>query len=962
MSLKRTVLAHASTLTAILFALSVPWIPCPAAAGELPLSPERRAVPGEAGPVEALTYSNPVANGVAVAGSWDQWRGRLELSRPDDPWVLKIALLELSRGRYEFKFLVDGAYEPGENRVFYVNDEGLLRRPPDVLQSATLEQPDRITVRFARRMPYSLDWSIQLDPPVGIRRVEALSMEGADVLRGYRMDGAWVEFIFDPAVYGIRLAPDGYVVVAGNAKGWQPDAKDWRMRKGADGLHRLSVPLSTLQPPPDEDTLQFKFVVNGHQWQSAPAKAPNAIADGRGNTNLHLDPNHGDGVDGLVVTTEGALSVTNSYLLLIDGVAEETAWVPVALGAGMLDRWSTTRALGASMDPSTGRAILRLFAPRASDVRLRLYDDPSYDRAGPDGTVAPATSVLESAMSLTQSDGVWEAKGIDLPPGTYYSFTVDGPTGPGEGFDPWTQVADPYARAVAHARGNAIALDPGVTNRWFSGWTDQAYRPPAREDLVIYETHVRHFTQDASSGVPGEVRGKFAGLPATVGTGTGLDHLRDLGVNAIELMPLQEFDNGEDQHNWGYATAFFFAPEASYGRAPLEGSQYYEFKQMVNDLHEQGFAVILDVVYNHAGHPNVFQLTDRPYFFRLRPDLGYMNFSGVGNDFRTEAPMMRRLIIDNVLYFMKEHHVDGFRFDLAELIDRKTLMALRDAAREVNPEVILISEPWSFRGNHKQELKGTGWAAWNDDFRNVVKDFVRHGADRERLKSAVFGTVDAWAANPMQSVNYLESHDDMALADELSSAPGQDGRQLSEADVRKHRLAATILFTSLGIPMLSEGQEFLRSKHGIRNTYDQGDRVNALRWADRDRPGAKETLAYYRGLIELRQSEAGRAFRVAERPDDGYYRFIEPAEPRTLGYVVNADGRRPGGRFLVLANAADEPTEFTLDLPEGTWRLVGHGEEIRPEGWEDRGLVGGETVSVTVPGMSAHIYRDEEKR
>ena len=700
-------------------------------------------------------------------------------------------------------------------------------------------------------------------------------------------------------------------------------------------------------------------MIDGHAWQRVPDGAPNAVADGRGNTNLLLDPAAGEGVEGVLLTTAAPLALTNSYLLLVDRLAEETAWAPVALGEAILDRWRSDKPLGAEVDLPGGPTTFRLFAPRAGAVELSLYEAPTPAlNPGPGGPSAEAYAV--TGMTRDSDGGVWEAQVEGNLTGAGYAYGVDGPAGPGEGFDPLTRFADPYARAVAHARGSAILVNPQATNRWFGGWTDQAFEPPAPEDLVIYETHIRHFTRDPSSGVAPELRGRFAGVAASLGTGTGLDHLKQLGVNAIELMPVQEFDNGVDDHNWGYATAFFFAPEASYGRAPLEGSQYYEFNQMVNDLHRQGFAVILDVVYNHAGHPNVFQLTDRPYFFRLRPDLSYENYSGVGNDFRTEAPMMRRLIVENVLYWMQEHHVDGFRFDLGELIDLETLMQVRDAARAVNPDVILISEPWSLRGNHKHQLRGTGWASWNDDFRNLVKGFVTSGAERGALMTVIGGTVEAWTETPMQSINYLESHDDMALADEFSTAPGRDGRTLIERDVRLNRLAATMLMTSLGIPMIGEGQEFLRSKHGIRNTYNRGDEVNALHWNDRDRPRAEQTLAYYRGLIALRQSEAGRSFRVRERPPSTYIRWALPLEPRAITYVVNVYREREGAPFAVMVNAADRPVDFTFHLPEGRWRMVGDGERIRLGGWPEHDVIGrDQPVTFTVPALTAHIYRHE---
>ncbi len=203
----------------------------------------------------------------------------------------------------------------------------------------------------------------------------------------------------------------------------------------------------------------------------------------------------------------------------------------------------------------------------------------------------------------------------------------------------------------------------------------------------------------------------------------------------------------------------------------------------------------------------------------------------------------------------------------------------------------------------------------------------------------------------------------MALADELSSAPGHDGRNPTVLDARRNRLAATIVFTSLGIPMIAEGQEFMRSKHGVSNTYDRGDALNALRWDERDRPHAKETLAYYRGLIRMRRSPQGAAFRVAQRPAPDYYRWIRPANARALGYIVNARGRHPGAGFVVLLNGDEQPVEFSVPMPEGTWRVVSDGTVVDPRGLPERPVVTGpQTARIKVPGLRSLIMMHDIER
>ena len=430
-----------------------------------------------------------------------------------------------------------------------------------------------------------------------------------------------------------------------------------------------------------------------------------------------------------------------------------------------------------------------------------------------------------------------------------------------------------------------------------------------------------------------------------------------MGVNTVELLPISEFSESTDPYNWGYATTYYFAPESTYAMDPGKGSGFYELKQLVDDLHEQGFAVVLDMVYNHVGGPNIFGLIDKKCYFRLNPDLSFSNHSACGNDVKTESPMMRKLILDTIRYYMEEFHVDGFRLDLAELIDMETMLSIRDTARAINPKAILISEPWSpGRGENKYQLRGTGWSAWNNDFRYAAKDFVRGSGNRDWLKESVFGSVNLWALNPLQPVNYLESHDDVAYIDEITTNPGQDGRSLNDRDAAMNRLAATILFTSLGKAMLYEGQEFLRSKWGIYNTYNRGDAVNAVRWTDRERPLAKQAQDYYAGLIQLRMSEEGASFRVAQRPPHSYYRWLMPDNSKLMGYVVNVPQLHAGRGFAVLLNADDRPRRIEVELGGGTaWKMIGNGREINLKGLSPRSWPAGKAPPSWPAGWKGEI-------
>ncbi len=946
-------LRFAVTLLALLTASSV------LAASEPILTPSLRAYPGVT-PTATLQYRHPGVSEVLVSGSWDAWTTRTAMEQEEDDWTLDVQALELPAGRHEYKFIVRGDWEPGPNRAFYINEEGLLERPSDRILSARIEAPDSIHVVVADPIPSEATLQATLRPAVEFESFEPRSGLEEARFSGYHIQDETIGFLLDETVYGLELGPSDRVSVAGSFNGWNPQHTEshWQLEHDEDrpGWWTTTLPLDQTAPPAGEADRLFKFVVNGSRWLSPPENALNAVDDGQGNVNLRIETETPSKTL-FVLRAAQRLDLGKAYTIYIDGIEERPLWAPVTAGLGLFDYLKTDKTLGVELDRERGVTTYRLFAPRASSVVLCMYDQPFHEVHEPEHRRIPPTGRYPMWQD---DDGVWEISRTGLDIGKYYSFNVDGPRGPGEGFNPFAQVGDPYALAVPHARNNPMIIDPDATNQWFAGWTDDDWEIPPHEDLIIYETHVRHFTMHPSSGVAPKLRGKFAGVTDTLGRGTGLDHLKALGVNAIQFMPIQEYDNNEDDHSWGYATTYFFAPEASFGLEPLTGSQYYEFKTLVNELHNQGFAVLIDVVYNHAGWPNVFEWIDRKYYFRLNDDYTYSNYSGVGTDFRSESPMMRRLIIDNVLFWMKEFHIDGFRFDLAELIDMETLMQLRDEARAVNPDVILISEPWSFRGEHKSQLRGTTWAAWNNDFREAAKGFAWGHHNRDWLAQAIFGSLQTWTETPIQAVQYVESHDDMALADELSSAPGRDGRALLPEDIQRNKLAATTTLTALGIVMIAEGQEYLRSKHGISNTYDRGDEINSLNWNDRDRPGAREAMQYYKDLIALRNSDPGRAFRVAERPEMDYYQWIKPSqEQRALGYIVNAPRQRPGNGFVVLLNAADRDTTFEVPFPAGTWQQIGDGDQILLKGLDRQpALQGGGTHPVTVPGLTAYIFMD----
>jgi len=613
----------------------------------------------------------------------------------------------------------------------------------------------------------------------------------------------------------------------------------------------------------------------------------------------------------------------------------------------------------------------RLFSPRAKRVTLTLYPDAA----------APTGAAHELRRD---TDGVWELVLDGHFFGQAYTYQVDGPAGASEQFDYSRPICDPYARAVATRneylhRGRTLILD---TSRY--DWEGDRPLGLRLEDMVIYECHVRDLTAHPSSGCPPELAGSYKGAALRGLTG-GIDYLKALGVNAIELLPVHEFGNIELPYNvdaggtrntwnpyarnhWGYMTSFFFAPESYYASGAqmtpgalsgADGRQVDELKDMIKAFHGEGMAVILDVVYNHVAQydQNCFKLADKKYYFRLDDNQNYLATSGCGNDFKTERPMARRLILESITCWMEEYHVDGFRFDLAAMIDWETVDAITRTARKINPQVVLIAEPW---GGGKYDPAGFSrhdWAAWNDQFRNGIKGqnpengqsfiFGRYwdNLDREVVKRFIRGTLAAEGGlfeKSSHAVNYLGSHDDHSYGDFVRIGSGAvepdqtiadplNYTRLTSEELKISKLGALLLFTSQGAVMLEEGHEFARSKVIAKtsapdpmagridhNSYNKDNETN---WLDyRHAALNQELVDYYKGLIRLRKKFS--AFRTT--PPQRIH-FSDGDNPFALAFQLRQESGADQGELLVVLNAHREALARFV-LPRGKWQVLVNGE------------------------------------
>jgi pullulanase/glycogen debranching enzyme len=369
-------------------------------------------------------------------------------------------------------------------------------------------------------------------------------------------------------------------------------------------------------------------------------------------------------------------------------------------------------------------------------------------------------------------------------------------------------------------------------------------------------------------------------------------------------------------------------------------------------------AVVLDVVYNHVGVPAHLLFIDRLYYFEQDAVGDLANWSGCGNDVRARSAMAKRLIIDSCIHLIEAYGIDGFRFDLAELIGADVLREIETALKRVKSDVILIAEPWSFRGHIAGALRDTGWASWNDGYRDFVRDYVRGGGTAGRLEYFLRGSPWYFAKWPAQTVNYTESHDDRCWIDVITENPGNNGSSPTANDRRRTHLMAAVLFMSLGVPMLAAGQDFLRSKQGVTNTYLRGD-LNALDYRRLFRHLSTHT--YFADWIAFRRSERGRLLRHYTRPGEGFFQFIHSEASPALAVVYNADRSIGSARLLFAINATLGDATLALGAGlsgTGAWRQLADHERFYAE--TSHAALTPVEADLTLPALGCGLWVSDE--
>ena len=591
-------------------------------------------------------------------------------------------------------------------------------------------------------------------------------------------------------------------------------------------------------------------------------------------------------------------------------------------------------------DYTPGGTCLRLWAPTAEAVTVTLY------HKGDGGAVLGTEPLVRGAH------GVWSVWLPGEQHGHYYTFavTVDGIT---------RETGDPYARAAGVNGVRSMIVDLARTAP--SGWERDVRPtiPPAQR--AVWEVSVRDFSQDAASGVRPAWRGKYMAFTqqGTTLHGDGihptcLNYLKRLGVKYVQLMPIFDFGSVDEakpllrQYNWGYDPTNFNVPEGSYSTDPTRGEvRIRECREMIAALHAAGIGVVMDVVYNHTYRTeNPLNNTVPYYFFRQNPDGSFSNGSGCGNEFASERPMARRYLIDSILYWAKEYHIDGFRFDLMGLYDAESINAVR-AALDALPggrDILLYGEPWQGGASqlHQYEANKANLAMLNERvgiFCDDTRDAIKGGCFDAREPGYVEGkpgsfwdigaAVAAWCRSdrlpphaPSQIVSYVSAHDNFTLWDKLLCVRYEKPEFTARDTVAlaQNRLAAGIYLTSFGLPFMQAGEEFARTKKGVGNSYRSSPTLNRLDWNRAEKYHA--LVDYYRGLLALRAAFPRLGSTDRHAPEAlQFFALEQPLVGWTLP-AVWGDGAA-WNALCVFYNPTE--TACTVPLPAGQWKLLSDG-------------------------------------
>jgi len=639
-----------------------------------------------------------------------------------------------------------------------------------------------------------------------------------------------------------------------------------------------------------------------------------------------------------------------------------------------VDNYPVRQGSMSEMEYTPASTSFHLWSPNADEVRVMLYNEAEGGHA------------YETYHMQWSSDGTWHVKVNQDLKGKFYTFNV-------KVKDEWQgDTPGLFAKAVGINGNRGAIIDMTETNP--VGWENDQ-KPALRSvaDAVVYEMHHRDFSIDTSSGI--QHKGQFLALtePGTQspeGLATGIDHLKELGITHVHLLPSYDYATIDEHtfkdahYNWGYDPQNYNVPDGSYSTDPTKPDvRIREFKQMVQALHQAGIRVVLDVVYNHTYNAaaSAFEKTVPGYFYRMKPDGTFANGSGCGNETASNRPMMRKFMVESVLYWMREYHLDGFRFDLMGIHDIATMNEIRQEAQKLDPQVLIYGEGWAAEtpqyaadslAMKANMAKMPGIAAFSDELRDGLRgpwDDDKKGAflagmpgHEESIKFGIVGAINhpqvqmdevnysnkAWALEPVQMMSYVSCHDDMCLVDRLlTSVADLKGNDLEKLDM----LAQTAVLTSQGIPFIFAGEEVMRDKKMVHNSFESPDSVNAINWHNKAQH--QGVFNYYKGLIALRKHHL--AFRLGSA--ELVRQHVEFLPVEGSGVVAFRLKDHAGGdawnNIIVVLNARREVAK--IEVPEGRYVTVVNNGLVNESGL---GFLYGPTLSVA-PENALIVYQNE---
>lgn len=597
----------------------------------------------------------------------------------------------------------------------------------------------------------------------------------------------------------------------------------------------------------------------------------------------------------------------------------------------------------------------RLWSPKAQEAKVNLYET---------GHTGAPYEVLN--MTPDAKTGTWTASVPQKLYGKFYTFQIKWN---GE----WkNETPGVWAKAVGVNGKRAAIIDFSKTNP--EGWdTDKGPEVKNFSDVIVYEMHHRDMSMHPSSGIAN--KGKFLamtedGTVTPLGEKTGIDHLKELGVTHVHILPSYDYNSVDEMnlqnntYNWGYDPQNYNAPEGSYSTNPSDpAARVKEMKEMVKALHDAGIGVIMDVVYNHTAENNGsnFELTAPGYYHRHWDDGKYSDASGCGNETASDLQQMQDYIINSTKYWANEYHIDGFRFDLMAIHDTETMNKVVQELKKINPSIFVYGEGWTAgdsplavdrRALKENVSKMTDIAVFSDDLRDAVKGHYTNAADRgfatgkpgneETVKIAIVAATDhpqvdyskgnnskfAYAESPEMIVNYVSCHDDLTLTDKLhKSMEGEPEQNMLEAA----KLAQTIVFTSQGTPFMFAGEEIFRDKQGVHNSYKSPDSINAINWENKSK--YRDQFDYYKGLIALRKAHP--AFRMTSAEDIAKHLVFDKIDssktPNLISYSLKDNANGDAWKEIkVVFNGASHSQE--VNVPKGKWMIVAQNGKIAHDG------------------------------